>query len=97
MSHYADSDAVTLRLKALKTQPIDDDLLAEGLQAADEIIDSTVPGAPFTSTVPYQISRAATYYAAMDILDIMFSNMANRNPIATTYETRAKNILVQFI
>ena len=95
-SHYADSWEVQLRVKSINAN-LDDDLLEDGLIAADDIINSTVPGAPFTDTIPEQITRAAIYYAAMDIIDILFTNNANRNPIATNYETRAQKILAPFM
>ena len=79
-THYADSDIVSLRLSSIKkSDKLNSDLLEEGLTAADDIINAEVPGFPNTNDVPEQIVRAATYYALMDILDVLFTNSANRN------------------
>jgi len=94
--HYANEDEVRLRLKSIKAN-LDDNLVEDGLNAADDIINSTVPGILNMNPIDPRILRAATYYAAMDIVDIMFTNNANRNSVATSYETRAKNILTPFI
>ena len=97
-THYADGAAVTLRLQNISEINLTEGLLEEGLTAADDIINGTVPGAPFTTPYPEQIVRAATYYAAMDIIDVIFTNMdGTRMPTALAYETRAKEVLVAFI
>ena len=86
-SDYADGDTVTLRLASIETATIDPTLLDEGLQSADDYINATVPGSTFTTPIPFQITRAATYYAVMTILDILFSDEAGRNPVALSLET----------
>lgn len=97
---YADTTWVQKRLKGY-SDDLDDDILAQGLDSADVTINTKLKkelrNFQMPSTVPTEIVMAANYYAAADILDILFDNEENRSAVAKTYESKADAYLESYI
>lgn len=93
---YADSDAVKVRLKALKND-IDDDLINECVQSADDTINAKLIETTLPAVIPDPIRRAATLYAAADGLDILYTGEESRDPAATTWENKADKLIDAYL
>lgn len=91
---YTSAEAVLKRIKGFS---VSDDLMAESILAADNLInmqiDENMEGA---ATNPLLV-QAGTYYAAMDIIDAMYDTTENRSPTAIQYEKLADRLVAKFI
>jgi hypothetical protein len=96
--HYAIEDSVRTWLKAFDDdEQLTPELLEEALTAADDFINSEIAENSLPSNTPQMISRAATYWATMEILDAFYNTDENRSPTAANYEKRAKALVARYI
>jgi len=96
MANYTDSATVQLKLNDIIPSDIDGDIITDALDAADEIINNALDESTITGTVPSIISRIATYYACVELLDGFTTQSGKRNEIAAAWETKADKLLKQY-
>ncbi|WP_321422769.1 hypothetical protein [uncultured Methanobacterium sp.] len=97
-THYGDETAVRTWLKSFNDEEqLTDELLEEALNSADDFINSEIAENSLPSTVPKMISRAATYWATMEILDAFYNTEEDRSPTAVKYERRARELVARYI
>lgn len=99
--NYTDSDAVSTRLKNIAGNggSLDIDRMNEALQTADDLINSQLDESdvPHPATAPDILKRAATFYAAADLLDISSNLSENRNPVAKTWDDKGDKLTQNYI
>lgn len=97
-NHYANEEAVRTWLKAFDdNEQLSPELLEEALTAADDFINDEIAEGSLPSNIPKSISRAATYWAMMEILDAFYNTDENRSPTAVKYEERARERVAKYI
>lgn len=98
---YTDAAAVTVKLSDVlgNTGSIEGSTMADALQSADDIINSELDAReiPYPETTPDSLIRAATYYAATDILDSMNKMNQHRNPTAQVWDDKASKLVNNYI
>lgn len=97
-NHYANETSVRTWLKAFDDEEqLPPELLEEALTAADDFINDEIAESSLPSNIPKSISRAATYWAMMEILDAFYNTEENRSPTAVKYEERARERVARYI
>ncbi|KYC53876.1 MAG: hypothetical protein AMQ22_00076 [Candidatus Methanofastidiosum methylothiophilum] len=98
---YADEDTVRFKTRSISEGLGGDEryegILQEGLNAADDWINSKVDESKIPDEIPKNLVRAATFYAAKHILDDYYSDEDNRKASAITWEKEAKEYLKDFL
>lgn len=97
---YADKTWVQTRINGY-SDDLTEGLITQGLGSADVTINTKLKkelrNFTMPTTVPTEIVMAANYYAASDILDVLFENEENRSAAAKTYESKADSYLESYI
>lgn len=98
---YADEDTVRYKTRSISEALSGDDryenIIQEGLNAADDWINSKVDEDKIPEKLPKTLVRAATFYAAKHILDDYYSDEEKRMASAITWEKEAKEYLTDFL
>lgn len=96
--HYGDETSIRTWLAAFDDyEQLTDPLLEEALSAADDFINSRIAEGSLPTPIPSIITRAANYWAEMEILDAFYNTEDGRSPTAATYERRANYLVEQYI
>lgn len=95
---YATETAVRKRLGNNLTEDPSEEVIEEGIAAADDIIEGELSAKNISISIPPSILiRAAIYLAAGDILDSMTNTDPERAAVAAAWEKRGMSLIERYI
>lgn len=95
---YADSTTIKKRLDTYENDSsLTDDLITESIETAELIVNGMLGITTSLTDPDGAILKAANLFACADLLDVLFDNEDEVNPVVVRYENKAKIILKPYL